>query len=533
MSKKNAGKSRQKEEPRQPTPSTKRSSARTNRPSSQTKPPPRRQRKLKRNEIRLEGNTDYGDSYNTDGFDTDAENYLKKTPRESALHYSAPPPPAKAPISPYRRRLKRFLFGALTLIIIVTVGLLLSFTVFFKIEAIEVAGDTRYPSDQIISASMIQEGENFFLCNTSPGERNIWEKFPYIESVHIEKKLFNKIVINVQEAVPSSVVESEGKYVLLSESGKIIDIADHQQADVPIVMGAQLAVPTLSASVKYQDENVEGYLNEILEAAAEYKLGVLSVIDITKLSNITLETKDGFHIILGKPESIRHKMMTAKKIMKKDVPAGDVGTLDVSFSADEGGKSYFSSKKPEPAQSQTSQVPQTSRQTSEQTSSQTSQQTSRQTSESSAGQTSKPVEESSTEQSSETTSEPSEETPESSVDSGYTDYDTPDDGGYTDYDTPDDGGYTDYDTPDDGGYTDYDNPDDGGYTDYDNPDDGGYTDYDTPDDGGYTDYDNPDDGGYTDYDTPDDGGYTDYDTPDDGGYTDYDTPDDDALTGTE
>ena len=321
MDKKTTGSSRSRNGARKPTPSVRRSPqnvSRSPKPNSQ-RAGTQGKRKRKRNEIRLEGNTDYGDRYNSqDGFDTDAENYLKKKKRESALHYSTPLPPAKAPISPYRRRLKRFLFGTLTLLIIISVGLLLSFTVFFKIESIEVEGDTRYPSEEIIAASMIQEGENFFLCNTSPGEKEIWEQFPYIESVRIEKKLFNKIVINVREAVPTSVVESEGKYVLLSESGKIIDISDKRQADVPIVMGAQLAPPTLSASVKYQDENVEGYLNEILAAAEEYKFGVLKVIDITRLSNITLETKDGFHIILGKPESIHHKMMTARKIMKKE-----------------------------------------------------------------------------------------------------------------------------------------------------------------------------------------------------------------------
>ncbi len=230
--------------------------------------------------------------------------------------------------------------------IVLTIFLILSFTVFFKIDSISVEGDTRYNEENIVASSMIRIGDNFFLCNTSPGENEIWKKFPYIESVRIEKKLFNKIVINVREAVPTSVIESEGKYVLLSESGKIIDISDKKQEDVPIVMGAKLDDPTLSSSAVYKDKSVEGYVQEILRAAEFYKIGVLKVIDITKLSNISLETKDGLHIIIGSPEKIEHKMMTAAKIMKKDVPKGDVGTLDVSLSATEGGKSYFSSKKP-------------------------------------------------------------------------------------------------------------------------------------------------------------------------------------------
>ena len=337
------------------------SAQKNGRQQSQNKHPPERKKpstaqrnagsgsrkKRIKNQIPISGNTDYGDLYHSqEGINADAENILKKPKRESALHYSSPPPPAKEPYSPRKRRLLRILFYGGIMAIVLTIFLILSFTVFFKIDSISVEGDTRYNEENIVASSMIRIGDNFFLCNTSPGENEIWKKFPYIESVRIEKKLFNKIVINVREAVPTSVIESEGKYVLLSESGKIIDISDKKQEDVPIVMGAKLDDPTLSSSAVYKDKSVEGYVQEILRAAEFYKIGVLKVIDITKLSNISLETKDGLHIIIGSPEKIEHKMMTAAKIMKKDVPKGDVGTLDVSLSAAEGGKSYFSSKKP-------------------------------------------------------------------------------------------------------------------------------------------------------------------------------------------
>ena len=337
------------------------SAQKNGRQQSQNKHPPERKKpstaqrnagsgsrkKRMKNQIPISGNTDYGDLYHSqEGINADAENILKKPKRESALHYSSPPPPAKEPYSPRKRRLLRILFYGGIMAIVLTIFLILSFTVFFKIDSISVEGDTRYNEENIVASSMIRIGDNFFLCNTSPGENEIWKKFPYIESVRIEKKLFNKIVINVREAVPTSVIESEGKYVLLSESGKIIDISDKKQEDVPIVMGAKLDNPTLSSSAVYKDKSVEGYVQEILRAAEFYKIGVLKVIDITKLSNISLETKDGLHIIIGSPEKIEHKMMTAAKIMKKDVPKGDVGTLDVSLSATEGGKSYFSSKKP-------------------------------------------------------------------------------------------------------------------------------------------------------------------------------------------
>ena len=297
--------------------------------------------------ISIDRNNDYRDSFsNPDMMDRSAEEILRKPQqRESTLHYQKPLPAAKAPSSPYKRKVKRVLFYAATLLLVVSVCIVLSLTVFFKIDEITVEGETRYKTEDIIASCMIEQGDNLILCRTSPGESNIWQKFPYIESVSIRKKLFNGIVISVEEAVPSTVIESGGKYVILSESGKIIDITDKKQEDIPMILGAKLQTPKLSSSVRYKDENMEEYINEILTCADKYGFGTLKIIDISNLSKIVLEHKKGLHIIIGTPDNIDHKLKTARKVIDKGVSESDTGTLDVSLSASDGGKSYFNSQK--------------------------------------------------------------------------------------------------------------------------------------------------------------------------------------------
>ena len=206
-------------------------------------------------------------------FDTNAEEILVKKNRPAASHqYLKALPPAKAPSSPKKRKVKQILFYTITILVLVSVCVVLSLTVFFKIDSIEVSGETRYDKDELVAACMIRPGDNLILCNTAPGEQEIWEKFPYIEQVKISKKLFNQIIIDVKEATPTSIIESEGRYVLLSESGKIIDISDKRQTNAPIVLGAKLKEPKLSSTVKYQDENIEGYIKEMLECCEKYKI---------------------------------------------------------------------------------------------------------------------------------------------------------------------------------------------------------------------------------------------------------------------
>lgn len=324
--------------------------------SAQNKPPVKRKRG--KNELDIYKKYNSSDEvYATQReFDRGAENVLKKERRTKepdqysdrySDDHSGTVPPAKAPSSPRVRKIKRVLFYIVTILVLVVICALVSLTVFFKIDSIQVEGKIRYESDEIISASMIKQGDNFILCKTSPGEREIYEKFPYIEEVDIYKKLFNKIIIRVKEATPTSIIESGGKYILLSESGKIIDISTDRQSNVPIILGARLEKPKLSSSVRYQDENIKEYIDEMIACAEKYDIGTLETIDISNLSKIVLKISRGLSIVIGAPENIDYKLKTASKIMDQNISENDKGILDVSLAATEGGKSYFNSQSPD------------------------------------------------------------------------------------------------------------------------------------------------------------------------------------------
>lgn len=363
----------------------------------------------------------------------------------------------KKPPSRYARKLKKVLLAFITIIVLVGISAALSFTVFFKIDEIEVEGHTRYSETDIIRASQIQTGDNLLLYNTSPAADNIKEAFSYIETVEINKQLFNKIIIHVTEATPTSIVESDGKYIVLSKSGKIVEIANKKNYNVPTVMGAKLKNVKLCAQVQYKDKNLKKYLDKILAAIADNQLkDEIITVDISNTSEITLVKKNGFKVVIGNFENVDYKIKTAAYIMKHNVKADAQGRLDVSLASAEGGKSYLKlGKETDESSSESSSLSPSTSQTST------------------------------------APEQPVQTEPEYTPDDGGYDEGSYDEGGY------DDGGY------DDGGYDDggYDDGgyDDGGY------DDGGY------DDGGY------DDGGY-DEGGYDEGGYDDTYGSDEGGW---------------
>ncbi|MGN1457948.1 MAG: FtsQ-type POTRA domain-containing protein [Acutalibacteraceae bacterium] len=367
--------------------------------------------------------------------DRQAQEILNKPKKSSRQQdYSKPLAPAKEPISPYKRKMKRVLFYMITIVILFAVCCVLSLTVFFKIDNIEVEGKTRYNTDDIIASCMINKGDNLILCSTGGGEDKIKNDFPYIEEVNIEKKLFNTIIINVTEAKPTSVIESKGQYVVLGKTGKIIEIDKEKKYSVPTVLGAELENVKLSSTVKYKDKNVKKYVDDILAAVSETGIKNIETVDISNLSKIALIRKNGFKIIIGTPENVGYKLKTAKAIMDGNVKDSDsTGVLDVSLASADGGKSYLkdgaaaessvqSSKtensKTESSQSENSKTEESSQEsTSDESSEEASNEQSDESSDESSGETSteqsdEPSDESSGETSTEQSDEPSDESSE-------------------------------------------------------------------------------------------------------------------------
>ncbi len=260
-------------------------------------------------------------------------------------------PPAKEPESAKKKKIKRIIFYTAALTVTVIVSALLSLTVFFKIDEIYVEGTKRYPEKDIIAASMIEKNENLILCNTSPGEKNIIEKFPYVEDVYIRKQLFNKIAIKITEAKPFLMIKNGEKYFVLSQKGKIIEINEENKYDVPMIVGAKLKKTKLCAYSEYENENTKKYLEEVMSLVKKYEIKDVSTVDVTSMTNIFLVKKNGFKLIIGSPENLDYKFKSAVSIMNEHISETDTGVLDVSMVDAEGAKSYFKSKDTSKAES--------------------------------------------------------------------------------------------------------------------------------------------------------------------------------------
>jgi len=123
------------------------------------------------------------------------------------------------------RKLQMRIFYIALILLVVIIGVILSFTVFFHVSRVEVRGYSIYAEDLVVDSSGIHTGDNLFLINRGKVKEHIVQKLPYIGDVTVKISLPNKIVITVFETSAVSAVQSGNSLVLLNENGKVLGTA--------------------------------------------------------------------------------------------------------------------------------------------------------------------------------------------------------------------------------------------------------------------------------------------------------------------
>lgn len=239
------------------------------------------------------------------------------------------------------RKLKIGVLYTVMILAILTAGIAIGATVLFKIDTIQVVGESRYDPQEIISLSGVEKGENLITIDTAEGEAAIMSRMPYLETVRIKRKIPSTVNIEVTEAQAAGCIAYQNQYVIISGSGKVLELAQVPLEGVPVIKGAAIKEAELSEEIVLEDETVLTLISDIETARAAAGLASVTELDLTNPVSPTI-TYDGRIIIkLGMPTDLEYKLQTAVAVLtSEDMKTAQRGTLDVSLAADKG-RSYF------------------------------------------------------------------------------------------------------------------------------------------------------------------------------------------------
>ena len=222
-----------------------------------------------------------------------------------------------------RRRRNRGRFGPLFKLlcaVALAAALTVGATVFFRVETVEVAGNSRYTQEEVVEASGIQTGDNLYAMNKFNVQRQIRELLPYVSEVSIQRSLPSTIRIQVTECQAAARVmpntsaqqpaaeetpdggagtgqERADEAWLISATGKLLEPAP-ADSDALEISGLTLLMPRAGTMLTLPQEEAAGQTALLGLLAALVEGEMLSEFSAARFeeTRITLRYLDRFDV---------------------------------------------------------------------------------------------------------------------------------------------------------------------------------------------------------------------------------------------
>jgi len=220
-----------------------------------------------------------------------------------------------------KRRRNRGRFGflfkflcALALVVALTVGI----TVFFRVESIEVSGNSRYTQEDVIAATGIQIGDNMYHMNKYDVANHVLQQLPYIRELSIRRSLPSTMVIRVVEwdavaqILPDMTSTQSGaarEAWLISAGGKLLEPAPEDSPAIRISgLTALMAQAGTMLDVSTEEQAKLDAALLLLAALEEQDLmEKVSDVEVTS-TRINLRYMDQFQVKLPINGDFRYQM---------------------------------------------------------------------------------------------------------------------------------------------------------------------------------------------------------------------------------
>lgn len=123
-----------------------------------------------------------------------------------------------------RNKLRRVISIIGVIVAIAIVILILSLTVFFKIDTITVNGNKKYTDKEIIAVLPFETNDNLFLIDKDNAATRMEKNLPYIYDVEITRKLPSTVNIKITEPAKVLTVRNNDKtYTILDDNLKVLE----------------------------------------------------------------------------------------------------------------------------------------------------------------------------------------------------------------------------------------------------------------------------------------------------------------------
>ena len=217
-----------------------------------------------------------------------------------------------------KRKIKKIMSLFALTVVVLSIGVLLALTVFFKIGEVKVTGAKVYANNKVMAESGIEIGSSLFSVSEKKLNEILPEKLPYIKSVKITRKLPDTLIIDVSASRETAAFVYGSGYILVDDGGKVLNRnASILRENVAVVSGVALKGAPVGKKISLNNETVTEELVTILSQIKESKFNGVTEI-ILKDNEFRLLYEDRITIKLGDMTNLGVKLQRAKAAIDKE-----------------------------------------------------------------------------------------------------------------------------------------------------------------------------------------------------------------------
>ena len=182
------------------------------------------------------------------------------------------------------RRHQRRVFTVLTIIILLLIAMVLSFTPIFTVDSIEVSGNSHYTAEEIISMGHAVPGKNLIYHSDKSSIESYLEQNPYIKTANVKRKLPSTLVIEVEERTEMMALPYDDDYLILDEDGILLR-KNRSQPKLTLIEGNVINKIKLGETLGTKDSSLMDKSTKIIQTMNDCDLYYVKV-DMSDIAEV-------------------------------------------------------------------------------------------------------------------------------------------------------------------------------------------------------------------------------------------------------
>ena len=191
---------------------------------------------------------------------------------------------------------------------------------------INVSGNSKISSEEILSLSQLRKDENIFKINKQDTREKVKQN-AYIDNVEIKRTLPDVVTIVVTERTATYQISFSNMYMLINNQGYMLETTELDKS-MPLIVGVTTKKEDIKPGNRLCSDDLEKLEDvlRILESAKSNNLDkLINKIDITNKDDYVVEMKKEKKIVhLGDVTNLALKMLYVSDIINKEKDEGEI-----------------------------------------------------------------------------------------------------------------------------------------------------------------------------------------------------------------